>query len=143
MAGDSLRDAFRARLQTHVTTAGLTLPVKDLVNTKARPDASASFIALDFPGGTPERQLTFGAPGANFHDETGQVTILVCGKPGHDRDTCEAAAEALRNLFRMDRFAARSRTVRITATAPMGGGEDDGGFWVESVALFYEVINVG
>lgn len=143
MAGDSLRAAFRARLQAHVTTAGITLAIKDLVNTRTRPDASASFIALDFPGGPPEQQLTFGAPGLNFHTETGQVTILVCCKPGYDRDTCETAAESLRNLFRMDRFAAGSRDVRITATAPMGGGEDDGGFWVESVALAYEVLNVG
>ena len=67
----------------------------------------------------------------------------VCCKPGYDRDVCEEAAETLRNLFRMDRFAAGTRDVRITGTSPMGGGENDGGFWVESVALAYEVFNVG
>ena len=43
----------------------------------------------------------------------------------------------------MRRFAAGSRSVRITSTAPMGGGHDEAGLWVESVALAYEIYNVG
>ena len=34
-------------------------------------------------------------------------------------------------------------SVRITSTAPMGGGHDEAGLWVESVALGYELYNVG
>ena len=45
--------------------------------------------------------------------------------------------------FRMRRFAAGARSVRITSTAPMGGGVNEAGLWVESVALGYELYNVG
>ena len=51
--------------------------------------------------------------------------------------------KGIRTAFRMRRFAAGARTVRITATAPMGGGHDEAGLWVESVALAYEIYNVG
>lgn len=142
MAGDTLRDAFRARLATHRTTAGVSLAIKDTVNTTENPDASAGYLELEFPGGS-EGQYTFGAPGSNLHMEDCQVTLRVCMPLGSSRDTGEAAAEALRNLFRMDRFAAGSRTVRITATAPMGGGQDEAGMWAESVALGYRVFNTG
>ena len=49
----------------------------------------------------------------------------------------------IRTAFRMRRFAAEARSVRITSTAPMGGGHDEAGLWVESVALAYELYNVG
>jgi hypothetical protein len=140
MAGDTLRDAFRTRLAAHVATASITLPIKDLVNTGEDPDASAGFIALEFLGGG-EDQYTFGAPGNNLWRERGQVTVRVYAPLGRTRDTAEAAAEALRNLFRADRFAAGSRTVRILDTAPMGGGQDEGGLWAESVALGYQTYN--
>lgn len=142
MAGDTLRDAFRTRLATHRATAGVTLVIKDTVNTTENPDASAGYLELEFPGGS-EGQYTFGAPGSNLHMEDGQVTLRVCMPLGLSRDTGEAAAEALRNLFRMDRFAAGSRTVRVVATAPMGGGQDEAGMWAESVALGYRVFNSG
>ena len=143
MAGDTLRDAFRARLATHCATSpAVTLPIKDIVNTVENPDASAAWLDVEFPGGS-EDQYTFGAPGSNLHRESGQVTLRVCTPLGSDRDTSEAAAETLRARFRMDRFAAGSRTVRITATAPMGGGQDEAGMWVESVALGYRVFNTG
>jgi hypothetical protein len=143
MAGDTLRDAFRARL---VALAGqspaVTLAVKDLVNTTELPDASVSFLALEFIGGS-EDQYTFGIPGHNRFLEIGQVTLRVCAPIGSDRDTCEAAAEILRNRFRNDSFAAGNRTIRIVDTTPMGGGQDEGGLWVESIGLRYRVFNTG
>lgn len=142
MAGDTLRDAFRTRLQTHVTAASIALPIKDVVNTGVNPDASTAFLALEFPGGS-EAQYTFGVPGSNLWREEGQVTLRVYARLGRDRDTCEAAAEALRNRFRGDRFAAGSRTVRILEVMPMGGGQDEGGLWVESVALGYQTYSTG
>lgn len=142
MAGDTLRDAFRAQLAAHVDTASIELPVVDIVNTGHNPDAAAGFIALEFPGGT-EDQYTFGAPGSNLWRENGQVTIRIYTPLGRDRDVGEAAAEALRDLFRNDRFAAGSRTVRIVTTAPMGGGQDEAGLWAESIALGYQTFNEG
>jgi hypothetical protein len=43
----------------------------------------------------------------------------------------------------MARFAAGSRTVRITATGAMGGGQDEAGMWAESIALSYQLFNTG
>lgn len=143
MAGDTVRDAFRARLAAHRTTASIPWSIKDLINTTDNP-AATEFIDLEFLGGT-EQQYTFGAPGSNLFKEVGQVTVRVCTKLGAGttkRDLAETYAGALRSLFRNDRFAAGSRTVRITSTAPMGGGYDEGGLWMETIALGYELFNI-
>ena len=142
MAGDALRDAFRIELQSIITSAGLSWPFVDTQNTTALPDASTGFISLEFPGGA-ERQFTFGSPGSNLHREEGQVTVRVSAPLGRSRDLAETAAAAIRTAFRMRRFAAGNGTVRITSTAPMGGGHDEAGLWVEAVALGYETYNVG
>ena len=153
MAGDTLRDAFRTRLAAHRTTASIPWPIVDVLNTAEQPAPAAANAAstaqghleLDFLGGS-EAQYTFGAPASNLHREQGQVTVRIVTRLRAGttvRDLAETYAAALRNLFRMDRFAAGSRTIRITAVAPMGGGFDEGGMWVESLALAYEIYNVG
>ncbi len=142
MAGDTFRDAWRAELATVLTGAGIAWTIEDTLNTGENPDASTGYIELEFPGGS-ESQYTFGAPGSNFHNEEGQVTIRVVAPLGRLRDTAETYAAAIRSAFRMRRFAAGSATVRITATAPMGGGHTEGGMWAESIALAYQVFNVG
>jgi hypothetical protein len=129
-------------LASHVSAAGITLPIEDLINTDADPDAGAGLIALEFLGGSDE-QYTFGAPGNNLWRERGQVTIRVYAPLGQSRDIAETAAETLRDLFRADRFTAGYRMVRILDTAPMGGGEDEAGLWAESIALGYQTYNVG
>lgn len=143
MAGDTLRDAFRAELAAVVAAASpaITWSIKDTVNKVENPDASAGFIELEFAGGD-EQQFTFGAPGANLHREHAPVFIHVVTPLGESRDTAETYAGQLRTAFRMRRFSAGSRSVRITATAPMGGGEIEGGMWCETVALIYEVFNI-
>jgi hypothetical protein len=60
-----------------------------------------------------------------------------------ERDNAESYIETIRDAFRMARFAAGSRTVRITSTGAMGGGQDEAGMWAESIALSYEVFNTG
>ena len=153
MAGDPLRDAFRSRLSTHATAASIPWPIKDTLNTATQPSppiaggasSAAGYLELEFPGGS-EAQYTFGAPASNFHREQGQVTIRVVTRlraGTTTRDLAETYAAALRALFRMDRFSVGSRSCRITDTAPMGGGEDDAGMWAESIALGYEIYNVG
>jgi hypothetical protein len=144
MPGDPLRDAFRAELATVRTAASVTWPIKDTLNTNVNPDASSGYLELEFPGGV-EEQYTFGAPSNNLHREIGQVTIRVVAPRGNvtNRNLAETYAAAIRNAFRMRRFAVGTRSVRITSTAPMGGGEDEGGMWSESLALGYEIYNVG
>ena len=146
MAGDPLRDAFRTRLATHAATSpATTRQPKDLINTVENPDAaSPGFLYLEFPGGN-EQQYSFGAPGSNFFQERGQVTLRVASALGAgttDRDTAEVDASLLRARFRNDRFAVGSLSVRITRVHPMGEGQDEGGLWVESVAIEYEIYNV-
>lgn len=153
MAGDTVRDAFRSRLETHRTTAAIPWLIVDVLNTAEQPappaanaaNSAQGHIEIEFVGGT-ERQYTFGAPLSNLHQESGQVTIRLVTRLRAGttvRDLAETYAQALRNLFRSDRFSAGSRSVRITGTAPMGGGFDEGGAWVETLALAYEVFNVG
>lgn len=149
MAGDPLRDAFRTQLAAIRTALAATYPaifaIKDLINTVENP-APTEFIDLEFLGGS-EAQYTFGAPGSNLFREEGQVTVRVCTKLGAGttkRDLAETYATAIRAAFRSQTyrlFSAGSLTVRITSTAPMGGGFDDGGLWMETVALGYETYN--
>lgn len=153
MAGDTLRDAFRAELATIRTAASIPWPIKDTVNTSTQPNppaaaaasTAAGYLELEFPGGS-ERQFSAGSPGANLHLEAGQVTVNVVTRlrtGTTNRDLAETYAEAIRSAFRARRFTAGARSIRITSTAPMGGGHDEGGMWVESVALAYEIFNVG
>jgi hypothetical protein len=153
MAGDTLRDAFRAELAIVRTAASIPWPIKDTLNTAEQPSpptagaaaSAAGYLELEFLGGS-EAQYTFGAPAANLHREQGQVTVHVVTRlrtGTTNRDLAETYAAAIRAAFRMRRFAAGSRSIRITAVAPMGGGFDEGGMWAESVALGYEIYNVG
>lgn len=145
VVGDPLRMAFRDRLMVWVVDLGIGWPIRDLYNTGDNPDVSEGFVALGFPGGS-EDQYTFGAPGLNFWREHGQVTLNVKTRLGAGmvvRNLAESYASGLRARFRNDRFAAGNGTVRIVSTAPMGGGQDEAGLWVEAVALGYETFNIG
>ena len=154
MAGDPLRDAFRAELVTVLgESTAIPWTVKDVQNTTEQPappaaDAAASaqgHFEIEFPGSS-EAQYTFGAPGANFHREQGQVTIRAVTRLRAGttvRDLAEGYLATVRSRFRMRRFAVGSLQCRITDTAPMGGGYDEAGMWVESLALGYEVFNIG
>ena len=142
MAGDTLRDAFRSELAAVADQYDVDWPIADLVNTTENPDAGEGFIALEFPGGS-EDQFTTGSPGSNLFQEIGQVTIRVYAPRGLDRNTAETYAASLRTGFRARRFTCGDRTIRITSTAPMGDGVDEAGMWAESLALGYEIFNVG
>lgn len=154
MAGDPLRDAFRAQLATVLAISpAIPWPVKDLQNTTQLPAPPAADAAnsaqghfeIEFPGAT-EAQYTFGAPGSNLHLEQGQVTIRAVTRLRAGttvRDLAEGYLATVRSRFRMRRFSVGSLQCRITDTAPMGGGQDEAGMWVESLALGYEIFNVG
>lgn len=152
--GDPLRAAFRAELAVVLSdTPAIPWPVRDLQNTTVQPapaaadadPSAAGHFEIEFPGST-EAQYTFGAPGANLHREQGQVTIRAVTRLRAGmtvRDLAEGYLATVRSRFRMRRFAVGDLTCRITDTAPMGGGEDEAGMWVESLALGYEIFNVG
>lgn len=142
MAGDPLRDAFRAELETVRVAASVPWAVRDTLNTADQPDASTGYLELEFPGGS-ERQYSTGAPGANLHEEIGQVTIRVVAPLRRGRDLAEAYAAAIRTRFRARRFAGAGRTIAILETAPLGDGHDEGGVWAESLGLRYRTFNVG
>lgn len=160
MAGDSVRDLFRDRLATHIRAsigglpapwgsmpigsvpAGLAIPIVDLVNTAEAPDASQLFVALEF-GARDEAQASFGAPGANLYSEDGMTYVRACARLGKGRDAAEALVELLRALFRADRFGAAGAEIRITGTTILAGGLDEGGLWIESLALRFTKFNRG
>lgn len=153
MAGSPFRDAWRSRLATHRTAAGYTttFPIRDVDNTGTPAgvpsDAEVGFLVLEFQGGPPDRQYTFGAPGSNLHNEEGQVALRVITRlrAGQTiRDAAEAIAEAMRTRFRMDRFATSdARTIRITGVSPIDDGFDEGGTYIVSVLIGYQIYNVG
>lgn len=147
MAGDTFRDAFRAELDSVIAAASpaITWSRRDGLNTKDAPSASTGYFELEFLGGD-EVQYTFGAPGSNWHQESGSVAVhavapLAKGKT--TRDLAETYLAQIRTAFRARRFMAGSVQVRITGTAPMGGGAIEGGMWAETIALTYEAFNVG
>lgn len=153
MSGSPFKDAWRTRLATHRSAAGYTAtwPIKDVDNTAEHPgvpsDAVQGFLEFEFPGGPPDRQYTFGAPGSNLHDERGQVTLRVVSRLRAGatlRDAAEAIAEAMRSRFRNDRFdTSAGRTIRVDGVSPLSDGFDEGGTYVVTVLLSYQMFNVG
>lgn len=155
MAGDPLRDAFRAELATVIAAASPAIlwTVKDVDNTAEQPAppaagaaaSAAGWFEIEFPGAA-ERQFTFGSPGNNLHREIGQVTIRAVTRlraGTTNRNLAETYLAQLREGFRMHRFVSGSLAIRVTSTAPMGDGETEGGQWVVSLALAYSVFNRG
>ena len=150
MAGDPLRDAFRAKLLAIVGSppagsfAGWV--ISDTLNTTEAPDAAVNFITLRF-GPASEQQYSFGAPGANLWKEAGDVYVDFFARLGNGHDQAEVAALALRNAFRTlgpTGFAMTTgQRVRILEVAPMFGGPVDGAWWCETVAIAYRVFNTG
>jgi hypothetical protein len=143
MAGDPLRDAFRALLSTVKTEKSIAWATKDTLNTDDNPDAGAPYLELAFDGGG-EKQGTFGSPGNNLHDEEGQVRLNIYMPLGAEQAQGEVYARALRNGFRSRQFqTSEGRDVLIDAVTPMGGGETAGGMWVETIVLSYQTTNLG
>lgn len=144
--GDTLRDDFRNELDTILTgLPAITWSQKDTVNTSQRPDASTGYFDFEFPGGG-EAQASFGAPGSNLWDEEGQVTLraVVRRNAGTtERNKAESYAALLRTAFRGRRFGSGTHKIEIVTTGSMGGGHDEAGMWVETVALGYRIFNVG
>lgn len=147
MAGDSFRDAWRAELDAVIAAASpsISWTRNDGLNTGTELDASTGYFEIGFtPGG--ETPYTFGAPGQNFHLQRGTVLIhVLCplARSTSMRDQAERYIEQVRTAFRARRFDAGSVSVKVTGTTPAAGGETEGGMWVETISLSYELFNVG
>lgn len=143
MAGDPLRDAFRTELQTIITAASIAWPLKDTLNNATPIDAATSYITLQYGGGI-ETPAWFAGAGANGWAENGVIYVNLITSAAEGAETAERYADLIRKGFRDRRFAtAESRAVRILSVSPLGGGEDEGIGWRESVAIEYRVHNVG
>lgn len=142
-SGDPLRDAFRDKLDAVISAAGITWPVQDTLNTGEQPGAASAFIDIEFHGGQ-ETYFSFGNPGGNTFKETGQVMIRLFPPRNTGHDTAERYGLAIRTGFRAARFAmSNGQSVKITATAPMGGGMVDGAWWCETIAIQYQTFPTG
>lgn len=148
MAGDPLHDAFLAHLGTELDECGLALPwsVIDTRNTTARPDASRPYVDFEILPASAD-QFTTGSPGDNLHRETGQITISFKIPVGDTTNQNAAGSYAnlllRRFLYPGTRFDCDDRTVRLFSPLRMGFGEDDGGMWIETMAVSYEQYLAG
>ena len=155
MAGDPFEDAYNADFDAVVLAASPSIPWrrKDLDNTGAdagppaadATTANAGWFEVSYEGGS-EAQYTFGAPGANFHRETGQITIRAVTRlraGATVRDAAAAYLAQLRAVLRTRKTPLGSQEIRIIETMPMGSGQDEAGNWVRSLGLAYRVFNVG
>lgn len=153
MAGDPLHAAFLAYLTSELDEVGLALPwrIIDTRNTGQDPDATTPYVDFEI---TPQAadQYTTGAPGANLHREQGQIIIAFKVPFGDTVDATnhqDLAGEHAYALFRRwlsptyNRFTCDSRQVRLFAPLRLGFGEDDGGMWIETMAVSYELFHVG
>ena len=147
MAGDTVRDAFRAELDAVIAAASPPIAWTriDTLNTPTNPAPNEPHFDLEFGQGS-EAQYTFGSPGNNFHRESAPVFVHVRAPLAQSleiREQAETYAAQVRTAFRGRRFAAGVGTIRIVGAAPMGAGQVAGGMWVETVALQYVVLNLG
>lgn len=151
MAGDPLHAAFLAHLTAELAECGFMLPwtVKDTRNTVENPDASEPFVTFEIiPGAT--TQFTTGAPGANLHQEQGQITVG-WAVPLGDEANQQLAGEYAYALFKRmlstsperNRFDCDGLIVRLFSPVRMGVGETEGGDWIETLAVSYEHFLVG
>lgn len=149
MSGDPLHVAFAAHLASELTNeCGFASPwtVKDTRNTALVPDASAPYVDFEITA-QPTDQYTTGAPGSNLHQEQGQI-IIAWKVPFGDAANqllagTYAAALFNRFLYLGTRFTVGSMTCRLFSPVRLGYGEDDGGMWIETMAVSYELFHIG
>jgi len=148
MSGDPLHAAFSTHIASELDECGLALPwtVKDTRNTGLDPDAGAPYVDFEITP-QPTAQYTTGAPGANLHQEQGQIIIAFTVPFGDSANQLlagqYAAALFQRFLYLGRRFTCGDRSVRLFLPVRLGYGENDGGMWIETMAVSYELFHVG
>ncbi len=135
MAGDPVRDAFRAELASIVSGASIAWAIKDVENVYATADGATNFIALEFAGGD-ERMASLGNPGNDYWDERAAVFIRLVAPLNSGRATLEDYANTIRLAFRNRTFAtAGGQRIRTNSGPPEGGPV--GARWIATVSVAY------
>lgn len=149
MAGDPIRDAFRAKLQDILDDASppITWPVIDTDNGEANPDGAVPYIEIRFEGGN-ELPFARGGDGSSLWLEDSQAFIDFVVPLGDGREEQERNAYIVRNGFRGLFFNTSPESgaiqIEIVTAAPLGGGQGiDGGMNAKTIALGYRIYNVG
>lgn len=138
MAGDPVKDAFRAQL---ALVPGMWT-YKDTENPSPQPNVGSRFVTIEWMD-SPERLLAWGAPGTNLYQVDGFLQIHLKSPRGKGSAEAEVMSRAAWTYFRARRFqTSESRDVRIVSVAQLGG-EVDGAMWVESLLVEYETLNLG
>jgi hypothetical protein len=138
MAGDPVKDAFRAQL---LLVSGIWT-YKDTENPTPQPDIGARFVTIEWMD-SPERLLAWGSPGSNLYKVEGFLQIHLKSPRGQGSAAAEVMARTVWTYFRARRFqTSESRDVRIVDITQLGG-EVDGAQWVESLLVHYETFNLG
>lgn len=155
MAGDTLRDAFRADLDAVILAASPAIPWRrrDLTNTGTAATLPAANAAADSQGWfeieflpSAEAQYTFGAGSYDLHRELGQVTIRVVTRLNAGstvRDLAEVYLGQIRTAYRKRRIGSGIARIFIDRLLPMGDGFNEGGEWVASLAVEWHRFNEG
>lgn len=138
MAGDPVKDAFRAQI--------LQVPdiwtYKDTENPSPQPNVGSRFLTIEWMD-SPERLMAWGSPGSNLHKVNGFLQIHLNSPRGQGSAVAEVMARAVWTYFRARRFqTSELRDVRIVSVTQLGG-EVDGAMWVESLLIEFETFNLG
>ena len=141
MAGDRVREAFKTELATILSAASIPWTVKDVENVFASATGETELIALEFDGGPPMREGSWGQPnGSNFIIEDGNVWIRVVAPLGSGNDVA-GYARAISDAFLRRRFTlSNGRGVKTMSGPP--SPTRVGGRWIESVPVAYRVHNL-
>lgn len=149
MAGDPIRDAFRAKLQQILDAASpaITWPIIDTDNGEENPDGAEPYIEIRFEGGV-EVPFARGGDGSSFWQENSQVFIDFVVPLGDGREEQERNAYVVRNGFRGLFFNTSPESgaiqIEIVTAAPLGGGQGvDGGMNAKTIGIDYRIYNVG
>jgi len=150
--GDPVCDAFRTKLQDILDNAvpPITWLVEDTDNGTAAPDPGTPYIQIRFEGGGTESRFTWGAPGADFFEEIGDVFIDFLVALGGGREEQERNAHTVRTAFASlaHRFfytsvASGSLRIEITNASPLGAAQGvDGAMSSKTIGLSYRIYNV-
>jgi hypothetical protein len=141
-ASDIVRDAIRAEVQTVLTAAGISWPIKEVSNEYAAADGTTNFIAIEFAPAASERQLTTGQRGNNLWREDGTVHIRLIAPLNAGKSPVEGYASSIRTAFRDRRFTRSDGREILTASGPPDSF-DNGARWIHSVSIAYRTQNRG
>lgn len=140
-ANDVVRAAFDSDVQTVLTDAGITWPLKPTRNDYASASGPTSFVTIEFQGGN-EEQLSAGDRGNNLWREEGTVWVRLFAPLNAGSSPIEGYASSIRRAYR-DRTITRTDGREITTRSGPPDSYEDGVRWVHSIMIGYRTQNRG